>query len=111
MSPSGGHLKNVNPTGWSALPVIVGYALLLGVAIAFRAYPVAALPLVLGVVALALYRRDWLLLGLLATVPLEPQLGTASNWRRGFVLANRTLAFWVDALVFHRSDSRHSPRC
>ena len=100
MSPSGGHLKNVNPTGWSALPVIVGYALLLGVAIAFRAYPVAALPLVLGVVALALYRRDWLLLGLLATVPLSLNLEQLQVGGVGLYLPTEPLLFGLMLLFF-----------
>ena len=100
MSPSGGNLKNVNATGWSALPVIVGYALLLGVAIAFRAYPVAALPLVLGVVALALYRRDWLLLGLLATVPLSLNLEQLQNGGVGLYLPTEPLLFGLMLLFF-----------
>ena len=59
---------------WAVLPLVLGYALLLGAAIAAKFYPLAALPLVVGVVALSLSRRDWLLLGLLATVPLSLNL-------------------------------------
>ena len=49
--------------------VVLGFALLLSAAIAKEQYLLAALPLVVGIVALSLARKDLLLLGLVATVP------------------------------------------
>ena len=72
--PSGDGLRFRLPEHRTAVTVTLGYALLRGAAIATQAWPVAALPLVVGVVALALARRDLLLLGLVATVPLSLNL-------------------------------------
>ena len=91
------------PTGsglhpfWSdhraTIAVSVGYALLLGAAIAVQAYPLAALPLVVGVVALALSRREWLLLGLIATVPLSLNLEQLEIGGVGLYLPTEPLLF------------------
>lgn len=75
------------------LVVAAGYALLLGAAIAMKAYPVAALPLVIGVVALALSRRDLLLLGLIATVPLSMNLEQLEIGGVGLYLPTEPLLF------------------
>ena len=52
--PSGDGLRFRLPEHRTAVTVALGYALLLGAAVATQAWPVAALPLVVGVVALAL---------------------------------------------------------
>ena len=78
---------------WAVLPLVLGYALLLGAAIAAKFYPLAALPLVVGVVALSLSRRDWLLLGLLATVPLSLNLEELRIGGVGFYLPTEPLLF------------------
>lgn len=77
----------------TAIAVSVGYALLLGAAIATENFVLAALPLVVGVVALALSRRDLLLLGLVATVPLSLNLEQLEIGGVGLYLPTEPLLF------------------
>ena len=91
--PSGGGIRLGLSEHRTALAVSVGYALLLAAAIAFEAWPVAALPLVVGVVALALSRRDLLLLGLVATVPLSLNLEQLEIGGVGLYLPTEPLLF------------------
>ena len=91
--PSGNGLRLRLPEHRTAVAVAAGYALLLGVAIAAKAWPVAALPLAVGVVALALARRDLLLLGLVATVPLSLNLEQLDLGGVGLYLPTEPLLF------------------
>ena len=91
--PSGDGLRFRLPEHRTAVTVALGYALLLGAAIATQAWPVAALPLVVGVVALALARRDLLLLGLVATVPLSLNLEELEIGGVGLYLPTEPLLF------------------
>ena len=91
--PSGNGLRLRLPEHRTAVAVATGYALLLGVAIAAKAWPVAALPLAVGVVALALARRDLLLLGLVATVPLSLNLEQLDLGGVGLYLPTEPLLF------------------
>ena len=77
----------------TAIAVSVGYALLLGAAIATENFALAALPIVVGVVALALSRRDLLLLGLVATVPLSLNLEQLEIGGVGLYLPTEPLLF------------------
>ena len=47
-------IKGSKASNSAVLPVVIGYALLLGAAIAFQVYALAAVPLIIGVVALSL---------------------------------------------------------
>ncbi|RPG81078.1 MAG: O-antigen ligase family protein [Crocinitomicaceae bacterium TMED114] len=91
--PSGPGLRPAWSDHRTAIVVSAGYAFLLGAAIAMQAYPLAALPLVVGVVALALSRRDWLLLGLVATVPLSLNLEQLEIGGVGLYLPTEPLLF------------------
>ena len=64
-----------------------------GAAIATENFALAALPLVVGVVALALSRRDLLLLGLVATVPLSLNLEQLEIGGVGLYLPTEPLLF------------------
>lgn len=86
-------IKGSKASNSAVLPVVIGYALLLGAAIAFQVYALAAVPLIIGVVALSLARRDWLLLGLIATVPLSMNLEELKIGGVGFYLPTEPLLF------------------
>lgn len=73
--------------------VVLAFALLLGAAISLELYAVAALPIAIGVVALALYRRDFLLLGLVATVPLSLNLEALAIGGVGLYLPTEPILF------------------
>ena len=77
----------------TAVAIALAYALLLGAAISAKFYPVAALPAVVGVVALALARRDLLLLGLVAAVPLSLNLEDLGIGGVGLYLPTEPLLF------------------
>jgi len=77
----------------TAVAVASAFALLLGASIAAQAYPVAALPIGVGVVALALARRDLLLLGLIAAVPLSLNLEQLEIGGVGLYLPTEPLLF------------------
>lgn len=85
--PVEGRLKGPLPK------VVVGFALLLSAAIAKEQYLIAALPLVVGVVALSLARKDLLLLGLVATVPLSLNLEQLELGGVGFYLPTEPILF------------------
>lgn len=78
--------------GWTAA-VAIGFSVVLGGAIAFGHYAIAALPLAVGVVGLALSRRDLLLLGLVATVPLSLNLEQLSIGGVGLYLPTEPILF------------------
>ena len=73
--------------------VVLGFALLLSAAIAKEQYLLAALPLVVGIVALSLARKDLLLLGLVATVPLSLNLEQLELGGVGFYLPTEPILF------------------
>jgi len=91
--PTGNGFRLRLPEQRTAVAVASGYALLLGAAIAAQAYPLAVLPLAVGVVALALARRDLLLLGLVATVPLSLNLEQLEIGGVGLYLPTEPLLF------------------
>ena len=91
--PSGNGLQRSLSDHRTAIAVSVGYALLLGAAIATENFALAALPIVVGVVALALSRRDLLLLGLVATVPLSLNLEQLEIGGVGLYLPTEPLLF------------------
>ena len=78
--------------GWTAV-VAIGFSVVLGGAIAFGHYAIAALPLTIGVVGLALSRRDLLLLGLVATVPLSLNLEQLAVGGVGLYLPTEPILF------------------
>ena len=78
--------------GWTAA-VAIGFSVVLGGAIALGHYAIAALPLAVGVVGLALSRRDLLLLGLVATVPLSLNLEQLSIGGVGLYLPTEPILF------------------
>ena len=81
------------PFSGGTAAVILGFGALLFWAISQEFYWVAALPLVLGVVGLALSRRDLLLLGLVATVPLSLNLEQLEIGGIGLYLPTEPILF------------------
>ena len=77
----------------TAVALAAVYAVVLGGAIAAKAYPVALLPICIGIVALALARRDLLLLGLVASVPLSLNLEELEIGGVGLYLPTEPLLF------------------
>jgi len=77
----------------TAVALAAVYAVVLGGAIAAKAYPVALLPICIGIVALALARRDLLLLGLVASVPLSLNLEQLDIGGVGLYLPTEPLLF------------------
>ncbi len=73
--------------------VVLGFALLLAAGIAQELYALAALPLVVGIAALALARRDLLLWGLIATVPLSLNLEQLDMGGVGLYLPTEPILF------------------
>ena len=86
--------------GGGEIALVLGYAIALGAAIAMDHLAMAALPLVIGVVALALSRRDLLLLGLVATVPLSLNLEQLEIGGVGLYLPTEPILFGLLLLFF-----------
>ncbi len=82
-------VRFAGPLAW----VVLGFAVLLGAAIALQQYALAALPLVVGIVGVALHRRDLLLLGMVATVPLSLNLEQLSIGGVGLYLPTEPILF------------------
>lgn len=77
----------------SVLAVTLGFAVLLAVAISKEFHLLAALPVVVGVVGLALSSRHLLLLGLVATVPLSLNLEQLELGGVGLYLPTEPILF------------------
>jgi len=78
-----------DPLAW----VVLGFGLVLGLAIAKEQYAIAVVPAAVGVVGLALARRDLLLLGLVATVPLSLNLEQLEIQGVGLYLPTEPILF------------------
>ena len=86
-------IPDPSPFSGGTAAVILGFGALLFWAVSQEAYGVAALPLVFGIVALALSRRDLLLLGLVATVPLSLNLEQLEIGGVGLYLPTEPILF------------------
>ena len=73
--------------------VVTGFALVLGCAFAYNLPAVAALPAAIGIVALALSRKDLLILGVVAFVPLSLNLEQLSVGGIGLYLPTEPILF------------------
>ena len=82
-----------SPITVGTVGVIVGFGALLFWAISQEFYWLAALPVVVGIVGLALSRRDLLLLGLVATVPLSLNLEQLEIGGVGLYLPTEPILF------------------